>query len=141
VTETEVQHGLLEPGTHTENSAIWLKREIDDIDKLENNYAVSRYKGTYYKTNCVFYIRMFNAGFGISYIKKYKIVIELNCYDRDITWNETDMCCFCVVECLGPERKVEKSQRMLRELKEQRMAKVLSPDNILNYHVNWQGGK
>ena len=46
VTETEVQHGLLEPGTHTENSAIWLKREIDDIDKLENNYAVSRYKGT-----------------------------------------------------------------------------------------------
>jgi len=51
------------------------------------------------------------------------------------------MCCFCVVECLGPERKVEKSQRMLRELKEQRMAKVLSPDNILNYHVNWQGGK
>ncbi|WAR22531.1 NWD1-like protein [Mya arenaria] len=87
VTETEVEEGLLTATGDAVKCALWLKRDIDDIENQEKNYALSRY-----------------------------------------------------MECLGPTEKVERAQRMLRELKEQRMQKVLSPDQILNYHVTWSGG-
>ncbi|KAH3785932.1 hypothetical protein DPMN_164028, partial [Dreissena polymorpha] len=43
VTETEVEEGLLKAEDSIARQAIWLRRNIEDIDRQESSYALSRY--------------------------------------------------------------------------------------------------
>ncbi|XP_061173439.1 uncharacterized protein LOC133182609 [Saccostrea echinata] len=40
-------------------------------------------------------------------------------------------------ECLGPEEKIKKAKMMLSDLKEKKIPKVLSPENIYTYDIDW----
>ncbi|XP_052105636.1 NACHT domain- and WD repeat-containing protein 1-like isoform X2 [Mytilus californianus] len=44
------------------------------------------------------------------------------------------------IDCLGEEEKWKKSRKLLSELKEERMSKVLPSKNIVQYNVNWKPG-
>ncbi|KAK3084596.1 hypothetical protein FSP39_016054 [Pinctada imbricata] len=41
------------------------------------------------------------------------------------------------IECLGDDEKWQKPRRLMEELREKRMSKILPSENILHYSVNW----
>ncbi|KAH3785951.1 hypothetical protein DPMN_164047 [Dreissena polymorpha] len=51
VTEAEVEEGLLKAEDSIARQAIWLRRNIEDIDRQESSYALSRYTGERMRTN------------------------------------------------------------------------------------------
>ena len=51
VTETEVEEGLLKAEDSIARQAIWLRRNIEDIDQQESSDELSRYTGERTHTN------------------------------------------------------------------------------------------
>jgi hypothetical protein len=42
-----------------------------------------------------------------------------------------------IKECLGPTEKIKKSKTLITDLKEKKIPKILSPENICTYDIDW----
>lgn len=50
--------------------------------------------------------------------------------------NKIVIICF-ILECLGQNEKIKKVKTLMSDLKQQKIPKVLPPENILSYTIDW----